>query len=92
MEDLTGTPAVLFSQTSSRPFGVARDYLRNRVAIVYAPMAPLRNRWYADATGEFFRHGNPQLFQRHGFWLRIDITTALRGYGLLAQVRGFLFH
>ena len=45
-----------------------------------------------DATGEFFRHGNPQLFQRHGFWLRIDITTALRGYGLLAQVRGFLFH
>ena len=31
----------------------------------------------------------------HGFfkdtaWLRIDITTALRGYGLLAQVRGLV--
>ena len=25
------------------PFGVARDYPRNIVAIVYAPMAPLRN-------------------------------------------------
>ena len=46
----TGKPAVLYSQTSSRPFGVARGYrrnrvaivLRNRVAIIYAPVAPLR--------------------------------------------------
>ena len=30
----TGKPAVLYSQTSSRPCGVARDYLRNRVAII----------------------------------------------------------
>ena len=30
----TGKPAVLYSQTSSRPFGVARDCLRNRIAIV----------------------------------------------------------
>ena len=36
--DLTGKPAVLYSQTSSRPCGVARGVLRNRVAIV------LRNR------------------------------------------------
>ena len=33
----------------------------------------------------------------HGFfkdtaWLRIVLSTALRGYGLLAQVHGFLFH
>ena len=34
----TGKPAVLYSQTSSRPVGVARGYLRNRVASV------LRNR------------------------------------------------
>ena len=31
----------------------------------------------------------------HGFfkdtaWLRIDVITALRGYGLLAQVRGLV--
>ena len=32
--DLTGKPAVLYSQTSSRPYGVARDCLRNIVAIV----------------------------------------------------------
>ena len=30
----TGKPAILYSQTSSRPYGVARDYLRNRVAII----------------------------------------------------------
>ena len=30
----TGKPAVLYSQTSSRPYGVARDCLRNIVAIV----------------------------------------------------------
>ena len=30
----TGKPAVLYSQTSSRPYGVARDCLRNRIAIV----------------------------------------------------------
>ena len=30
----TGKPAVLYSQTSSRPFGVARDYLRNKIAII----------------------------------------------------------
>ena len=30
----TGKPAVLYSQTSSRPCGVARDYLRNKVAII----------------------------------------------------------
>ena len=34
----TGKPAVLYSQTSSRPCGVARECLRDRVAIV------LRNR------------------------------------------------
>ena len=38
----TGKPAVLYSQTSSRPVGVARGYRRNRVAIVHAPVAPLR--------------------------------------------------
>ena len=43
-----------------------------------------------DASGWIFWHGNPRLFQRHGFWLRIDITTALRGYGLLAQVHGLV--
>ena len=65
--------------------------------IIYATELRLfMRRWrpcgllYADAPGLFFRHGNPQLFQRHGFWLRIDITTALRGYGLLAQVRGLV--
>ena len=41
--DLTGKPAVLYSQASSRPFGVARGFLRNRVAIVYALWARLRN-------------------------------------------------
>ena len=89
MEDLTGKPAVLYSQTSFNcvdfrlrsaehsseldallslarkfaPFGVARDYLRNRVAIVlrnkiaivYAPWAPMRilmikTRW---RTGDY---------------------------------------
>ena len=40
-EDLKPGRPSLYSQTSSRPFGVARDYLRNRVAIVYAPMARL---------------------------------------------------
>ena len=33
-EDLTGKPAVLYSQASSRPVGVARGYRRNRVASV----------------------------------------------------------
>ena len=42
----TGKPAVLYSQTSSRPFGVARRILRNRVAIIQAPSAPLRNQLY----------------------------------------------
>ena len=37
----------------------------------------------------FFRHGNPRLFQRHGFWLRIDISTALRDYGLLRKFTAF---
>ena len=32
--DLTGKPAVLYSQTSSRPCGVARGVLRNKIAIV----------------------------------------------------------
>ena len=32
----------LYSQTSSRPFGVARDCLRNRIAIVCAPRARCR--------------------------------------------------
>ena len=32
----------LYSQTSSRPCGVARRVLRNRVAIIYAPWAPMR--------------------------------------------------
>ena len=35
-EDLTGKPAVLYSQTSSRPQGVARGYRRNRIASVDA--------------------------------------------------------
>ena len=30
----TGKPAVLYSQTSSRPCGVARGVLRNRIAII----------------------------------------------------------
>ena len=42
----TGKPAVLYSQTSSRPFGVARRVLRNRVAIVYAPRARLPQGFY----------------------------------------------
>ena len=29
-------------------------------------------------------------FKRHGFWLRIVLTTALRDYGLLAQVHGLV--
>ena len=45
-EDLTSKPAVWYSQTSSRPFGVARDYLRNRIAIVYAPRARLPQGFY----------------------------------------------
>ena len=32
----TGKPAVLYSQTSSRPQGVARGYRRNRIASVDA--------------------------------------------------------
>ena len=42
----TGKPAVLYSQTSSRPCGVARRVLRNKVAIIQAPSAPLRNQLY----------------------------------------------
>ena len=49
-EDLKPGRLGLYSQTSSRPYGVARDCLRNRiaiirrnrVAIVYAPRAQLR--------------------------------------------------
>ena len=37
-----------------------------------------------------FWHGNPRLFLKDTAWLRIDITTALRDYGLLAQVRGLV--
>ena len=40
----TGKPAVLYSQTSSRPCGVARRVLRNKVAIVYAPKARLTHK------------------------------------------------
>ena len=50
-EDVNPGRPGLYSQTSSRPYGVARDYLRNRVAIVwrnkiafvYALWARLRN-------------------------------------------------
>ena len=42
----TGKPAVWYSQTSSLPFGVARRVLRNKVAIIQAPSAPLRNKLY----------------------------------------------
>ena len=52
----------------------------------------LRNRWYADATGLFFRHGDPRLFSKSRLSYALKFSTALRGYGLLAQVRGFLFH
>ena len=72
-EDLKPGRPGLYSQTSSRPYGVARDFLRNIVAIIYAPRAPMRIPRYADATGWFFWHGNPRLFQSHGFWLRIEI-------------------
>ena len=41
-EDLKPGRLGLYSQTSSRPQGVARGYRRNRVAIVHAPVAPLR--------------------------------------------------
>ena len=52
----TGKPAVLYSQASSRPYGVARDCLRNRiaisrrnrVAIIYAPRARCRIHTSAD--------------------------------------------
>ena len=30
------------------------------------------------------------IFKKDTAWLRIDITTALRDYGLLAQVRGLV--
>ena len=57
-EDLKPGRPGLYSQTSSRPFGVARDYLRNRVAIVYAPRAPMRILMYADTSGRFAQvHG-----------------------------------
>ena len=50
-EDLKPGRPGLYEQTSSRPYGVARNclrnriasVLRNRVAIVYAPMARLRD-------------------------------------------------
>ena len=38
-EDLKPGRLGLYSQTSARPKGGARDYLRNRIAIVYAPRA-----------------------------------------------------
>ena len=41
-EDLKPGRPGLYSQTSSRPFGVARDCLRNRIAIVCAPRARCR--------------------------------------------------
>ena len=37
----TGKPDVLYSQTSSRPKGLLVEFLRNRVASVYAPRARL---------------------------------------------------
>ena len=40
-------------------------------------------------TDFYFGHGGTRLFQRHG-WLRIDVITALRGYGLLTQVHGLV--
>ena len=40
----------------------------------------------------FIRHGNPQLFQSHGFWLRIDNLHGTSWLRLALQVRGFLFH
>ena len=41
-EDLKPGRPGLYSQTSARPVGVARGVLRNRVANVYAPWAPIR--------------------------------------------------
>ena len=41
-EDLKPGRLGLYSQTSSRPYGVARNCLRNRIAIVYAPWARCR--------------------------------------------------
>ena len=42
-------------------------------------------------TDFLFWHGNPRLFLKDTAWLRMDITTALRDYGLLAQVHGLVF-
>ena len=39
---------------------------------------------------DFFWHGNPRLFKKDTARLRIDISTALRDYGLLAQVHGLV--
>ena len=40
------------------PKGVARDYLRNRVAIVYAPRAPMRNKMQRELRLSM-RRGRP---------------------------------
>ena len=37
-----------------------------------------------------FWHGNPRLFQRHGLAPHCCLSTALRDYGLLAQVHGLV--
>ena len=47
-EDLKPGRPGLYSQTSSRPFGVARNCLRNRIASVYAPRARCRIHTSAD--------------------------------------------
>ena len=47
-EDLKPGRLGLYSQTSSRPYGVARNCLRNRIASVYAPRARCRIHTSAD--------------------------------------------
>ena len=49
-EGLKAWPAGPVLANKRTPKGVARDYLRNRVAIVNALRAPMRDRIYADAT------------------------------------------
>ena len=59
-EDLTGKPAVLYSQTSSRPQGVARelpkqqssDCLTHDVRVFYARCASVCAQWARGRKGE----------------------------------------
>ena len=60
-EDLKPGRPGLYSQTSARPVGVARGYRRNRIAIIDAPRARLRNVdrdcWYGRRGRSFIRMG-----------------------------------